>query len=99
MMQAVALVVNNIHRRFPVYWWTAVPLSKPEPRQRDPESGVEEKVVSGQGEESSSDSSAVTDTATPIRIVIQEGMVSVPDNMWVTAEEREVLERISRRIQ
>ncbi|KAH8430527.1 HPP family protein [Aspergillus melleus] len=102
MMQAVALVVNNIHRRFPVYWWTVVPLGRPRPR--DPEVGVpdkhepEDKEKEGHGSESSSNS-AVTDTETQMQIVIQEGKVLVSDNMWVTAEEMEVLERISRRIQ
>ncbi|PLB43239.1 hypothetical protein P170DRAFT_370224 [Aspergillus steynii IBT 23096] len=101
MMQAVALVVNNIQRRFPVYWWTAVPLSRR--RLADAESGGGEKGTHGpshgHGAESSSDSAVTNTEEAPVRIVIQEGKVLVPDDLWITAEEMEVLERISERIQ
>lgn len=96
LMQAVALVVNNLQRRFPVYWWSVGEVSRP--RSRSGSRVVdEEKGGEKDGHGQSSSDSAVTDTETP-RVVIQEGMVYVPDDLWVTAEEMEVLERISGRI-
>ncbi|PNY25290.1 Transmembrane protein [Tolypocladium capitatum] len=39
LMLAVALLVNNIERRFPVYWWTPEDLRRPRPavRRRTPD--------------------------------------------------------------
>ncbi|KAF7587202.1 hypothetical protein BBP40_007564 [Aspergillus hancockii] len=92
LMQAVALLINNIQRRFPVYWWTPIPLSRPE--AEDTESAAGEKEGSWAPSASDDD----TQTTVPVQIIIQEGRVSVPDNLWITAEEMECLEKISQRI-
>ncbi|GMF70246.1 unnamed protein product [Aspergillus oryzae] len=94
MMQSVALVINNIQRRFPVYWWTPDPLPRPKVVVEDTESAREGK------QESLASSASDDDTQAPVpaRIVIQEGRVSIPDNVWLTAEEKEWLEKISQRI-
>ncbi|KAL4890138.1 HPP family-domain-containing protein [Aspergillus ambiguus] len=91
LMQAVALVINNIQRRFPVYWWTPVLLSHPAP----------EDVEKGHEKEGSCVPTASEDdgySRTSVRIIIEEGKVIMPDNVWITADEMECLERISERI-
>ncbi|KAE8153526.1 HPP family-domain-containing protein [Aspergillus avenaceus] len=92
MMQAVALLINNIQRRFPVYWWTPESLSRP--KLVDPE------IAGGKKESSWTPSSSSDDDVTnvPAQIVLQEGKVSVPDNVLITAEEMAMLEKISERI-
>ncbi|KAB8264112.1 HPP family-domain-containing protein [Aspergillus pseudonomiae] len=94
MMQAVALVINNIHRRFPVYWWTPDPLRRPKVVVEDTESGRERKQESLAPTTSDDD----TEATVPAQIVIEEGKVTVPDNVWITTEEMEFLEKISQRI-
>ncbi|KAA8647668.1 hypothetical protein EYZ11_007374 [Aspergillus tanneri] len=91
LMQCVALLINNIQRRFPVYWWTPTPLSRPKIEDRET-NGVEK----GNDRASSTDEIGAS---VPAQVVIQKGKVLVPDNIWITAEEMEILERISERIQ
>lgn len=96
LMQAVALVINNIQRRFPVYWWTAQSLERrpsTSKEEKDVESAVKHKeadYVPSASEDSLGQKSA--------QVIIRRGDVYVPDNVWVTAEEREVLKTISERI-
>jgi CBS-domain-containing membrane protein len=92
LILSVALLINNIQRRFPVYWWT--PHSLARPKLEDTESVRHEKAPSVK-ETVSEDS--VTDA--PEQIIIRCGEVLMPDNLWISAEEREVLERVSQRIQ
>ncbi|KAE8383293.1 HPP family-domain-containing protein [Aspergillus bertholletiae] len=94
MMQAVALVINNIQRRFPVYWWTPEPLSRPEVVVEDIESTRERKQESLAPSASDDDTQATP----PMHIILERGRVTVPDNLWITAEEMEFLEQISLRI-
>jgi hypothetical protein len=88
LMQVVAVVVNNVQRRYPLYWWTAGPLSGP---RRD----LERKGGEG-GPRHYEDKDSLTDVCR--RLVVEAGDVLVPDGLWVSDEEREVLERISGRI-
>ncbi|PYH87938.1 HPP family protein [Aspergillus ellipticus CBS 707.79] len=91
MMQAVALLINNIQRRFPVYWWTPQSLERPKPEDTESAWRVKEGSV---------DSILTHDTfpGTPVQIIIQEGRVTVPDHLTLTEEEMVVLRRISERI-
>ncbi|GES58045.1 HPP family protein [Aspergillus terreus] len=97
LMQAVALVINNIHRRFPVYWWTPVPLFHPQAEDL-------EKAAGGKGDQEKEGSCVPASSEddgysrTSVRIIIEEGKVIMPDNVWITADEMECLERISERI-
>lgn len=93
LMLTVALIINNIQRRYPVYWWTPKSL----PRRRD--NGIEEarKEEPDVILRTSSISGGMPDQ--PLQIVVRRKAVFVPGNLWITAEEREVLETISRRIQ
>lgn len=94
LMLAVALVVNNIQRRYPTYWWTPQSLSRQ--RQEDiEEAGKKEPEVIP----STSSPSESLSSKQPVQIVIRRDEVLMPDNIWITAEEQEVLHTISHRIQ
>ncbi|PWY79130.1 hypothetical protein BO70DRAFT_54849 [Aspergillus heteromorphus CBS 117.55] len=92
LMQAVALLINNIQRRFPIYWWTAQSLERPKPD--DTESAWRVK-------ESSIDSILTHDNDTlsgTVQIIIKEGRVVVPDHITVTEEEMSVLRSLCERL-
>lgn len=89
LMQAAALVLNNIQRRFPLYWWTSHPLSRP---SQDVETAPDKEAPSVPSHYEDS----LTDV--PRRLVLERGDILVPDGVFLSTEEREVLERISERI-
>lgn len=89
LMQSAALVVNNIQRRYPLYWWTSQPLSRA--RELDAESDREKRTQTGSQYE-------VSLTDVPRRLVVERGEVWVPNGVFVSAEERLVLDRISTRL-
>ncbi|CAG7951393.1 unnamed protein product [Penicillium olsonii] len=88
LMLAAAVVINNVQRRYPLYWWTSTPLSLHrgdlEKRQK------EEMSVPSHYEDSLTD--------VPRRLVLERGDILVPDGVFLSAEEKEVLEKISERI-
>ncbi|KAJ5177057.1 uncharacterized protein N7482_002934 [Penicillium canariense] len=91
LMQAAALIINNIQRRYPLYWWTSQPLSRKQ--AVDEEKDHHLKAASDMPihyEDSLTD--------VPRRIVLGRGDVAVPDGVFLSIEERAVLERISERI-
>lgn len=90
LMQVVALIVNNIQRQYPLYWWTSHPLSR---KKAEDEEKVHHKAgsdVPSHYEESLTD--------VPRRIVIERGEILVPDGVFLSVGERQVLEKISDRI-
>ncbi|KAJ5794644.1 hypothetical protein N7457_001243 [Penicillium paradoxum] len=89
LMQAAAVVINNVQRRYPLYWWTSHPLSTP---QADVEMAPRKASsrISSHYEDSLND--------VPRQLVIERGEVSVPDGIYLSPEEKEVLEKISERI-
>lgn len=89
---SVALLINNIQRRFPFYWWTPHRLSPPKPE--DTESVRHEKPESIKA---SASEDSMMDTQE--QIIIRRGELILPDNLWLTVEEREMLEKVSQRIQ
>lgn len=142
LMLGVALIVNNIERRFPIYWWTPEDLSKKKPilQRRDSselKNGAvdEEKAIGGSGSATAADSAADTeDTDTGVddvdvddapetraadgkldgktdgktkftharqhigEVVIRRGEVVVPEHMFLTQEEIQLLETMSYRL-
>lgn len=86
LMQAAAVVINNVQRQYPLYWWTSYPLS---PR------GDVEKASRKERLETPSEDSL---TGIPRRLVVEQSEVSVPDGILLSAEEEDVLERIRRRL-
>ncbi|KAJ6007630.1 hypothetical protein N7540_011606 [Penicillium herquei] len=88
LMQAAALIINNIQRRFPLYWWTPRPLS----RQHRVDLEKHEKEgsdVPSQYEDSLNE---------PRRLVVERDYMQVPDGIYLTAFERDVLAKIQERI-
>lgn len=81
LMVAVACVVNNIQRQFPIYWWTPADLSKPA------ESDIE-KVGSGSGFSNIHEE----ERGQQDRIVIDNDRVLVPAWLDIGSEERAVLD-------
>ncbi|KAJ5573581.1 uncharacterized protein N7459_008008 [Penicillium hispanicum] len=90
LMQAAALIINNIQRRFPLYWWTSQPLSRSRPP--DAEKAHHKEAPS----EPSHYEDSLTDV--PRRLVVEPGDIFVPDGVFLSEAEREVLERIRERI-
>lgn len=88
LMQAAALLINNIHRRFPLYWWTSRPLSRPQKRDVE-EQEKEARSLPSQYEDSLNE---------PRQLVVGRSKILVPDGVYLTTTERKVLERIQERI-
>ncbi|KAI2793707.1 hypothetical protein POX_a00291 [Penicillium oxalicum] len=92
LMQAVALLVNNIQRQFPLYWWTSHPLSKRQITDEEKE-GIRREpapTIPDHYEESLTD--------VPRRIVVERGEIFVPEGMFLSTAEKEMLEKISERM-
>jgi hypothetical protein len=92
LMVVVGLVVNNIQRQFPVYWWTPVDLRRM--RKGDEETvpdglgGVEKKESKEQQKYDQDDE----------RIEINGAEVVLPESLSLNAEETRVLERLQERL-
>ncbi|KAJ5145796.1 uncharacterized protein N7515_000360 [Penicillium bovifimosum] len=89
LMQAVAVLVNNVQRRYPLYWWTSHPLSLP---------GADIEKASHMGFPSVPSHYEDSLTDVPRQLIVERGCISLPAGVDVTSEEREVLDRISERI-
>jgi hypothetical protein len=125
LMCAVALLVNNIERQFPIYWWTPVDLRQKRPmflrRKEDPESGPAEDTEEDKSKSpddvekipsvphtngsSAADNDAQADEEAIQHhkhelneVIIRPGQVIVPHSMYLTQEETQLLETLSRRI-
>ncbi|ROT35118.1 hypothetical protein SODALDRAFT_329291 [Sodiomyces alkalinus F11] len=118
LMLGTALVVNNIQRRFPVYWWTPEDLAA-QGRRRWPwcgESGDEEaqgqvsKATCAVGGEEGRHrhaaarsgvwrtNSSSTGTYMDRELVIRPGVVTGPEDFYLTPEELLFLESLCKRI-
>lgn len=91
LMLLVGLVINNIQRQFPLYWWTPLDLRKAkrgdEEAVPDAKGGLERRETEEQqrydGEE---------------EIKINGAEVMLPDDLSLNREEAEVLEKLQRRL-
>ncbi|KHN98944.1 HPP family protein [Metarhizium album ARSEF 1941] len=131
LMLGVALLVNNLERRFPMYWWTPEDLGTGRSilrRRHSTESNKddvdEEKAEDGLAAPASavtsrkstvgdagnnvesSDSDAVGGTSVRFtnahqhagEVVIRRGEVIVPEHMFLTQEEQQLLETLTYRL-
>ncbi|KAJ5657653.1 uncharacterized protein N7484_001302 [Penicillium longicatenatum] len=88
LMQVAALLINNIHRRFPLYWWTPRPLSRPQNRDvEQPEK--EAPSLPSQYEDSLKE---------PRQLIVGRSEILVPDGVYLTASERKILKEIQERV-
>ncbi|KAI1389471.1 HPP family-domain-containing protein [Hypoxylon trugodes] len=103
LMQCVALLLNNIQRRFPVYWWTPAEVGrrKQSPQHRDDvqsnsdsgsEIGAKLEITRTRHME---EGKAVVEQA---KVIITRGHVNVPDDMYLSPEEKIFLEELSERL-
>ncbi|KAJ5182643.1 hypothetical protein N7492_000259 [Penicillium capsulatum] len=90
LMQVAALLINNIQRRFPLYWWTAQSLA------REKSSDVEKDRAKEAPSEPSHYEDSLPDN--PPRLVVQRGEITIPDGVYISADEWTMLRRISERI-
>jgi hypothetical protein len=80
LLVATACVMNNIQRRFPVYWWTPAELRRPEKEKADVERASEAAMEVGNGD------------ATEKGITIDAEQIIVPDWLGMEDEEQAMLE-------
>ncbi|XP_014553738.1 hypothetical protein COCVIDRAFT_106836 [Bipolaris victoriae FI3] len=92
LMVIVGLIINNIQRQFPVYWWTPLDVRKAKVEDEevvpDARGGIErKKTIEEQHYDQDGD-----------RIEINGAEVILPDDMSLNAEETAVLERLRERL-
>lgn len=90
LMLATALIINNIQRTFPLYWWTPEDLR----RQKVNKDGIdiESKLTT------TSPSDQTISAGNEPQLVVRRGVVLVPDHVQLTPEQRAFLEMLSDRI-
>ncbi|KAI1371979.1 HPP family-domain-containing protein [Hypoxylon crocopeplum] len=99
LMQCVALLLNNIQRRFPVYWWTPGEVGRRR-QQRDGQSSID----NGSQTEAKFEMTTTHHleegkfVAEEAKVVIKRGRVIVPDDMYLSPEEKMFLEELSERL-
>ena len=87
-----ALMINNIQRQWPVYWWTPADLSKGRGRDieiaapKDNKFSMEGKMSHDEGYNRSQD------------IIITLDRIIIPEHVFLAAEERGVLEVLRDRL-
>lgn len=89
LMLGVALIVNNIQRRFPSFWWTPEDLSRPKLADIEKTESKYEPSLGG--------SSAATEMP-EVQLIIRRGQVIAPEGFYLTDEERQYLESLGNRI-
>ncbi|RAL14409.1 HPP family protein [Aspergillus homomorphus CBS 101889] len=90
LMQTVALLINNIQRRFPIYWWTPVSLARP--KQSDTESGDSIRA--------SFETATTQDvfSGDPRQVLIESGKIILPNQFSISEAEMKLLRSISERL-
>ncbi|KAL2755383.1 hypothetical protein ACRALDRAFT_2105302 [Sodiomyces alcalophilus JCM 7366] len=97
LMLVTALIVNNIQRRFPVYWWTPEDLAAQGPRHwPQSEEGRHRHMAARAGTWRTNSGS--TAMFTERELVIRPGVVIAPDDLQITPEEKLFLESLSQRL-
>lgn len=94
LMLTVSLLINNIQRRFPIYWWTPSSLQRQEPdREKDAEQPSSTIRNDGQ-------SGATTQSENWIdqELKIRRGHILVPNSLSLTTDDMQFLEALSKRI-
>lgn len=95
IMFAVALLINNIQRTFPSYWWTPEDLR----RQRQPEAGAmsDEESKGGVVEEMRTEDGSEQEHEDS-EVIIRPGRLVLPRHIYLTPEEVQLLEEIGNRL-
>lgn len=99
LMLAVALLINNLERQFPSYWWTPEDLTQKKSmfrRRPDKQEKESENEAAKDVEANEPNSSREEDHVH--EMVIRPGEVIVPEHMFLTQEEQLLLESMSNRL-
>ncbi|PGH20363.1 hypothetical protein AJ80_03631 [Polytolypa hystricis UAMH7299] len=110
LMLGVALILNNIQRRFPYYWWTAQDLRPKGLIEQDEEKQQQQQqqlqpppsqvgtVPSESGYETGSTESFGSTLSGEQGVIIKRGQVTVAEGLLLTPEEMKLLEDLSNRL-
>ncbi|KAI0388269.1 HPP family protein [Xylariaceae sp. FL0594] len=95
IMLALALILNNILTRFPLYWWSADDLGTV--------ATPEKKICDSSSSSASSSSSTLSgdeekgESGPPTLTIVRDG-IFVPDHIRLSPEEQELLQKIRERL-
>lgn len=100
LMLVVALLVNNIQRQYPVYWWTPEEVGHHWKRSRCLTKSAEgdEQHSGAKVEPNSPNIEAMVSHVEGPRLVIMKDLVLVPKEMFLRPEEETFLESLSQRL-
>lgn len=103
VMFVVAFIVNNIQRRFPVYWWTPEEVGSFWARRRRDRAGKATDPEALKKDRNASDASADLETwktshDEDCRLMVTKHGLSVPPNLDLLPEERLWLESLCDRL-
>lgn len=90
LMFGVALVINNIQRQFPLYWWT--------PRNVGPQKALDMEKMECASAQVSEAASTEKVTESPHRIIIGERSILVPEHFALGPDETQMLEALRNRL-
>lgn len=97
LLLAVALLLNNIQRQFPIYWWTPADLKRA-PAKLD----VEKAAAPGTPMKGEPERVRASDSNTQVvhddRILIDKEQIIIPEWMAVDDEERETLQILHQKL-
>lgn len=97
LMLVVALLLNNIQRRFPVYWWTPRDVGR-KAKKTDIEIGPKEEERKTQDDRSESSDSEQEGKGLSHQIVISADTIRVPYGFTLGPEQEEILEVLRDRL-
>lgn len=99
LMLIVALLINNIQRKFPQYWWSPEDLSPDSKRGKITEdNGGHAHDADVEKNLSISSPSHSEGSFDQPQILIRGGIVHVPSHIYLTPEEKSFLEELSDRL-
>ncbi|KAK4444229.1 HPP family-domain-containing protein [Podospora aff. communis PSN243] len=110
LMLATALLVNNIQRRFPYYWWSPEEMGTRWKKTEEEHKGKEgaaastEDMVSERDDRNSSGDLEAPEPQPTVeftddqKLFVSKGHVQIPSSMYLTFEEKLVLETLSQRL-
>ncbi|TKA82409.1 hypothetical protein B0A49_00007 [Cryomyces minteri] len=101
LMLLVALITNNIQRRFPVFWWTPRDLTRPHPGPSASINGTPDVDVEKASRASEQTLVKQMSHASPAGqhvVIVSADRIVIPSDMELSNEERRVLESLRTRL-
>ncbi|KAK3339816.1 HPP family-domain-containing protein [Lasiosphaeria hispida] len=110
LMLSIALLINNIQRRFPYYWWSPGPTGTFWSETGTELEGSGKKSIGAESSASETKAgrpaSCLEDVEMQVRfgfaegceLVVSKGLVQVPSGVYLSHEEKGILDRLSQRL-